>query len=145
VSLTTYLLICGLFLAQTPFEFGPQLGGSSGSQPEPGEESHFDITVDYGDLAPKTIMWRGVIFFSWCLFFLAAAGVVGLLPAMLLYLIGYMRFEGREGWRMTLAVAAPTWILSYILFHMVLTIPWPQALLGDWLIFLRSSNWFNLL
>ncbi len=145
VSLTTYLLISGLFLAQTPFEFGPQLGGSSGSQPEPGEEIRFDITADYGDLALKTIMWRGVIFFSWCLFFLAAAGVVGLLPAMLLYLIGYMRFEGRESWRMTLAVAAPTWILSYILFHMVLTIPWPQALLGDWLIFLRSSNWFNLL
>ena len=76
---------------------------------------------------------------------LAVAGIVGLLPAMLLFLIGYMRFEGGESWPTTLAIALLTWIVAYVLFHKILIIPWPQALLGDWLGFLRSSNWFNLM
>lgn len=145
VSLTGYLLVTRLFFAEAPFKSAAGMGIIPGPEAKPKEDVHFDITADYGDLQPNTILRRAVVYFAWCLFFLAAAGVVGLLPAMALYLIGYMRFEGKESWTTTLAVAVPVWGLSYILFHKVLIIPWPQALLGDWLPALRSSNWLNLL
>jgi TctA family transporter len=145
VSLTAYLLVTGLFFAEESFRFTRDMGNISGSDAKPKDDVHFDITADYGDLQPNAILRRAAVYFAWCLFFLAAAGVVGLLPAMALFLIGYIRFEGKESWRTTLAVVAPVWGLSYILFHKVLIIPWPQALLGDWLPSLRSSNWLNLL
>ncbi|MCZ6812803.1 MAG: tripartite tricarboxylate transporter permease [Alphaproteobacteria bacterium] len=145
VGLTGYLLVTRLFLAEEPFKLAPDVANIPGSEATQKHDMHFDITADYGDLQPNTILGRAAVYFAWCLFFLAAAAVVGLLPAMLLYLIGYIRFEGKESWTTTLAVAAPVWGLSYLLFHKVLIIPWPQALLGDWLPFLRSSNWLNLL
>ena len=145
VSLTGYLLITSVFFSQEPFDLMAKMDGISALQPKPRDEAHFDITADYGDLTPRTIFRRAMVYFAWLFLFLAAALVVGLLPAMFLFLIGYIRFEGKESWRMTLAVPAPTWILAYILFHKILIIPWPQALLGDWLGFLRSSNWLNLM
>ena len=145
VSLTGYLLITGLFFTQEPFALIPKLDDISGFQQKPAEGAHFDITADYGDLEPAAILRRAAIYFAWCFAFLGVAGIVGLLPAMLLFLIGYMRFEGKESWPATLGVALSTWIVAYILFHKILIIPWPQALLGDWLEFLRSSNWFNLM
>jgi TctA family transporter len=145
VGLTTYLLVTGLFFAEEPFKFTPDTGNIPGSEANPEEAVHFDITADYGDLQPNTIVRRAIVYFSWCLFFLAAAFVVGLLPAMALFLVGYIRFEGKESWKTTLAIAVPVWGLSYVLFHKILIIPWPQALLGNWLPALRSSNWLNLL
>jgi TctA family transporter len=145
VGLTAYLLVTSLFLAEEPFKFAPDIGNTPGSGAQPKEDVHFDLTADYGDLRQSTILRRAAVYFAWCLFFLAAAGVVGLLPAMLLYLIGYIRFEGKESWKTTLAIAGPIWGLSYFLFHKILIIPWPQALLGDWLPALRSSNWLTLL
>jgi hypothetical protein len=85
-----------------------------------------------------------VIYFAWLLFFLAAAEVVGLLPAMFLFLVGYIRFAGRETWEMTLAIAVPMWIGCYVLFHKLLVVPWPQTVLGDLFPALRSDAWLNL-
>jgi TctA family transporter len=144
VGLTAYLLLTGLFFAEEPFRLAPNIAGVPGTEPKSGEDMHFDITADYGELTRKDILGRAVVYFAWCLFFLVAAGVVGLLPAMAVFLIGYIRFEGRESWTTTLAVATTVWIAAYVLFHKILIIPWPQALLGDWLPFLRSSNWLNL-
>ena len=109
------------------------------------EEVHFDIQADYGDLDVPTIFKRAASYFGWLLFFFGAASVVGLLPAMFLFLVGYMRFEGKESWKVTLGVAIPMWLLSYGLFHKILFVPWPQTLLGDWFPELRSNIWTNLI
>ena len=105
---------------------------------------HFDIQVDFGDLSKRTIFIRAATYFAWCLFFLGAAAVVGILPALLLFLIGNIRFEGKESWKMTLAVALPVWGVSYILFHTILRILWPHAVIGDWFPALRSIQALNL-
>ena len=70
--------------------------------------------------------------------------MVGLLPAMFLFLVGYIRFEGRETWFITFAVSIPTWLLSYLLFHYVLIIPWPQSVIGDIFPGLRSEFLLNM-
>ncbi|MBT5457603.1 MAG: hypothetical protein HOK82_13430, partial [Rhodospirillaceae bacterium] len=80
----------------------------------------------------------------WCFFFFGSAAVVGLLPAMFLFLVGYMRFWGKESWVQTLGVAIPLWIFSYLLFHHVLIIPWPQTVVGDLFPVLRTMNNVNL-
>ena len=76
--------------------------------------------------------------------FFAAAGVIGLLPAMFVFLVGYMRFHGKESWKVTLAIAVPMWIGSYALFHRLLIVPWPPSLMGQLFPGLKSNIWLNL-
>ena len=105
----------------------------------------FDTRSDLGDLDPRETRRRALRYFAWCLFILVAAVIIGLLPAMLVFLIGYLRLEGRERWVPTLSVALGTWAAAYGLFHLLLRVPWPAAWLGDLLPVLRSSGLTNLL
>jgi TctA family transporter len=109
-----------------------------------GEDVHFDIKADYGDLSVMEIFRRAAVYFGWLLFFFAVAGVIGLLPSMFVFLAGYMRFAGGESWKTTLSIAVPMWIVSYLLFHVLLIVPWPQSLMGVWLPELKSNIWLNL-
>ncbi|MEX2450347.1 MAG: tripartite tricarboxylate transporter permease [Rhodospirillales bacterium] len=102
--------------------------------------AHFDIQADYGDLSAQTIFARAVVYFLWCLIFLGFALVIGLLPALFVLLVGYMRFVSRESWKMVVMVSVPVWAFSYGLFHYVLRVPWPPALLGDWFPVLRTLD-----
>lgn len=108
------------------------------------EDVHFDIQADYGDLDVPTIFSRAAVYFGWLLSFFGAAAVVGLLPAMFLFLVGFIRFQGRESWATALAVSVPMWVFCYFLFHRILIIPWPQTVVGDMFPAIRSSIWFNL-
>ncbi|MDA1325651.1 MAG: tripartite tricarboxylate transporter permease [Proteobacteria bacterium] len=105
---------------------------------------HFDIVVDFGDLSVETITRRAAYYFGWCLFFFGAAAVIGLLPSMFFFLVGYMRFWGKESWKMTLYIAVPLWAFCYFLFHKILIIPWPQTVVGDMFPVLRTMNDINL-
>ncbi len=108
------------------------------------DDVHFDIQADYGDLDVPTIFTRAAVYFGWLLFFFGVAALIGLLPAMLVFLVGFIRFEGKESWLTTLSISIPLWIFCYLLFHRILVIPWPQTVVGDIFPALRSSIWFNL-
>ena len=58
---------------------------------------HFDSSAA-GDLPGSGILKAGLLIFVWLLFFFGASAVIGLLPAMFVFLVGYMRFEGKETW-----------------------------------------------
>ena len=105
---------------------------------------HFDISADYGDLSGPEVFKRAAIYFIWLVFFFGASAVIGLLPAMFVFLVGYMRFEGKESWAISLTIASSIWFVSYMLFHKLLIIPWPQAVVGDMFPHLRSIPWANL-
>jgi TctA family transporter len=105
---------------------------------------HFDITVDFGDLTIETITRRACYYFGWCLFFFGSAAIIGLLPALFFFLVGYMRFWGKETWKQTLYIAVPLWCFCYWLFHKVLIIPWPQTVVGNLFPVLRTMNDINL-
>ena len=109
-----------------------------------GPKVHFDIVAEYGDLTRREITHRAFQFFGWCLFYLALAAIVGLLPASFLFLVAYMRAEGKERWRTTLIVTGATWIAAYLMFHALLHVAWPQALIGAVFPALRSNQWLNL-
>jgi hypothetical protein len=105
---------------------------------------HFDIVVDFGDIDIKTIWNRALVYFGWCFFFFGAASIIGLLPAMFVFLVGYMRFSGQESWKLVLGISIPLWAFCYFLFHEILIIPWPQTGVGDMFPVLRTINAVNL-
>src|SRR5690606_14123268 len=105
---------------------------------------HFDIVVDFGDLSVKPIMERALVYFGWLFFFFGFGAIIGLLPCMFFFLVGYMRFVGREAWGKTLLIASVMWAFCYYLFHKILIIPWPQSVIGDLFPVLRTMNDINL-
>ncbi len=143
---TVWLILAAMFVRPVRVESTGLLAGApQGDEGGPAaDDVHFDIQADYGDMPPRTIFMRAGIYFGWLLFFLGVAAVVGILPAIFLFLVGYMRFEGKESWTTTLAVAVPMGIFCYWLFHKILIVPWPQTVLGDMFPALRSNIWLNL-
>ncbi len=62
----------------------------------------------------------------------AAVAVVGMLPALFLFVFLYMVVEGRMRWLRALAILLPFALATYLLFHETLHVPWPRSYLGDW-------------
>ena len=87
---------------------------------------------------------RGAAVGGWLLFLLAASAIVGMLPAIALFLVGWFRLTAREGWTTTLAASAAMVAGIYLVFHWVLVMPWPDALIGDLVPRLRSTRAFSL-
>jgi len=144
IFLSVYVLL-KLFYERPPRKAAMRDGsGGTAVQEADQDDVHFDIVVDFGDLTFDTILKRAVVYFGWLLFFFGAASVVGLLPAMFLFLVGYMRFSGKETWITTLLIAAGMWAFCYFLFHEILIIPWPQSVVGDLFPVLRTINSINL-
>ncbi|MGY9006719.1 MAG: tripartite tricarboxylate transporter permease [Alphaproteobacteria bacterium] len=108
------------------------------------DDIHFDIQADYGDLTSRTIYIRAARYFGWCVGYVLLAHVIGLLLANLVFMLGYVRKEGGETWKVTLMSVLPMWLFCYGLFHMLLRILWPQALIGTWFPVLRSIREINL-
>ena len=100
---------------------------------------------DLSNLSAEETKRRALRYFGWCLFILIAALLVGLLPAMLIFLVGYLRIEAKEGWKTTLAVSLGVWVIAYLLFHQLLRVPWPTSVLGNLIPGLRSVGFTNLL
>lgn len=103
-----------------------------------------DVASDFGGLGEGTIARRGIVFFCWCLFYLVASAIIGMLPAMAVFLFFYTRFDGRERTWVAAAISIGMTAFSYGLFHWVLAVPWPDALIGDLLPSLRSDRAFRL-
>ncbi|MGV3650342.1 MAG: tripartite tricarboxylate transporter permease [Devosia sp.] len=65
--------------------------------------------------------------------------LIGLLPSMLLYMPFFMRVEGKLSWKRALLISVPMWIAIFVLFDVLLNVPWPQSLLGDTFPMLRRQ------
>jgi hypothetical protein len=108
------------------------------------KEVHFDIAQDFGDMNERQIMTRAAMFLGWCVFFALAGLIIGLLPVTLMFLVLYMRFWSKESWKATLWISGLLWAFYYVLFHVVLVVPWPQSLMGEIFPILRTTYYFNL-
>lgn len=135
VVMTALLLFLGMFVNTRRAET------STGDELD---DNHFDIQADYGDLTSRTIYARAGRYFLWCLCYIGLAHIIGLLPAILIFLVAYMSLEARENWKIVLAVSAGLWAFCYVLFHMVLRVHWPKSLVGEWFPVFRSIRELNL-
>jgi hypothetical protein len=130
------LLFCALTLANEVFG---KPAGAAGTGPVDGilpegtsgrQKMHMDIESHIGHLPTRVKLLRGALFFGWMAAFLASMATIGLVATVPLFIIAYMRSEGRERWSLTLPMAIGTTLFIYVLFDRVLAIPWPQTLLG---------------
>ena len=95
-------------------------------------EMHMDLHTDMSHLTTRTVIERAAAFFGWLLAFMGSMATIGLIPTIPVFVIAYMRLEGRERWTLVLPQAAVLTVLVYIVFHRLLTIPWPATLIGQW-------------
>ncbi len=94
---------------------------------------HMDIqAAGQEDLSARTIAVRGITFFGWLVGYMAMMATVGVLATTLIFIVAYMRIEGREPWKLTLPMAGSMVFLIWLLFDQFLTVPWPPTLFGDW-------------
>jgi len=91
---------------------------------------HLDIAVDDAGVDSRTVLRRAAAFLAWLIGFLCLTGIIGMLPAIFIFVIAYMRAEAKEAWILTLSCAAGLTIFSYIVFDYLLALPWPLPLVG---------------
>lgn len=146
IGATILLLLTSLFLA--PTAAAATTGGATAAASSPGGEEggagHFDIQADYGDLTARTIYIRAFRYFCWCVGYVLLAQVIGMIPALLVFLIGYIRFEGGDPWKWALIIGGGMWTFCYVLFHMILRVLWPDSLMREWFPGLRAIRELNL-
>jgi len=116
-----------------------------GKEPDPamrgnadgGHGPQMDLGVDAG-----TARRQSVVYFAWLLMFLLAIWLVGFLPAIAIFVLGYMCVGFGEPAVRSAAFAAVTVLLCWLLFDRLLAVAWPASLLGDLLPNLRSALGF---
>jgi hypothetical protein len=147
------ILFCGLSLANEVLGVhergGAPAAAAAGTAPaapaaEPGGDAkrpkkiHMDIASKTAHLPGATILSRGFMFFGWMAGFMLLMWIIGLIPAVPIFIISYMRLEGREKWRIVIPMAAAVVLLIYVVFDQLLAIPWPPTLLGTFFPMLKA-------
>jgi TctA family transporter len=134
------ILFCSLSLLNDIFKSPTKvaLGLEKRAKAAVSEKIHMDIGSNITHLPVRTVITRGVIFFSWMVFFLCSMAIIGLIPTVPVFIIAFMRIEAKEPWKITLPMALFMVIFVYLLFDQLLSIPWPGSVVGDWLPFLKD-------
>jgi TctA family transporter len=135
------VIACSLSLANDIFNKRQRealaVGGIAGNpgnpaMPSGSQKIHMDIASKTAHLPGPIILIRGFMFFGWMVAFLCSMAVIGLIPTVPIFVIAYMRLEGPEKWRHAIIMALVMTTLIYVVFDQLLTIPWPQTLLGTY-------------
>lgn len=83
---------------------------------------------------------RSLTYAVWCLALLVGIAAIGLLPAVLIFQIAFMRVVGKERWGLILPISICYAIFMYLLFEEIVHVHWPRSLLGDMIPWLRSAT-----
>ena len=99
--------------------------------------------LGYGLLSDRDIRQRAVGYFLWVFGVLLLAWLIGVLPALFLFVLAFLRFHGKESWPRTLLVSVGIFAFVWILFDQILHEAWPQTVIGDLVPGLRGRlHWF---
>jgi hypothetical protein len=92
------------------------------------------------NLAGAVVMRRAFSHFLWLGGFLGLVAVIGFIPAIGVFSLGYMRLNFGEPWPRAAIVGAVTALFCWAIFDQALAVPWPHALLGDVFPALRDAT-----
>ncbi len=106
-------------------------GLKGGAKDEVMESLHLDLSVQDEGLETKVMLTRAITYLAWLLGFVGLAALFGMLPAVFLFVILYMRIEGNEPWILTMSCAIGLVLFAWFLFDYLLALPWPQTVIGD--------------
>src|ERR1700726_931382 len=122
------ILFCSLSLINDVFGLHERNGG--GVLAGKSQKIHMDIASKTAHLPTKVILTRGFLFFGWMAGFAACMALIELIPTVPVFIIAFMRAEGREPWKIVIPMAASVVLLIYVVFDQLLAIPWPPTLAG---------------
>ena len=125
------------------YEQAPAEAGPDAIQAPGGDGEISDLDGNIRKLPLRDLLARSGNFLGWLILYMVLTALIGLLPAMFVFLMGYMRIQGRESWKVSISIAVPTCAFAYIVFHQVVSVVWPKSYLGDWLPVLRQHHWLN--
>ncbi|CAE7927823.1 unnamed protein product, partial [Symbiodinium necroappetens] len=111
--------------------------------PDADDGAHFDVKSDMGGLANMVVLQRAAIFAGWMIGFCISMALIGMMPTAALFVVLYMRVEGRERWLTSLLYALAIAVFIYVIFVKTLNVPWPRSMLGNWfpdLVYLDRDN-----
>jgi TctA family transporter len=128
------ILFCSLSLINDVFGLHDRGAGAATARADgKGQQKiHMDIASKTAHLPGAVILKRGFLFFGWMASFMAVMAVIGLIPTVPIFIVSYMRIEGREPWKIAIPMAAAVTLLIYVVFDQFLAIPWPPTLLGTY-------------
>ncbi len=141
---TGALLFCALSLLNDVFGLHERGGGTAAAPAAPAggdktkQKIHMDIASKTAHLPGKIILTRGFLLFGWMAAFAACMAVIGLIPTAPVFIISFMRLEGREPWKIVIPMAAAVVLLIYVVFDQLLAIPWPPTLAGTFFPILKA-------
>ncbi|MDP2620544.1 MAG: tripartite tricarboxylate transporter permease [Hyphomicrobiales bacterium] len=130
---TTALIMAGMSLLNYVFR-RPAV-----SDPSKPKRMSLDVEVDDAGAAVALVARRATVFLVWILGLYLGIYLIGMLPALFLFIVLYMRVDGNERWSQVAAVAASITAFNFVLFDYLLRIPWPRAIIGDLLPDLRYA------
>jgi TctA family transporter len=128
---TGAILFCALSLLNDVFGLHErQAAAGAGADGQGTQKIHMDIASKTAHLPAKIILTRGILFFGWMAGFAACMALIGLIPTVPVFIASFMRYEGREPWKIVIPMAAAVVLLIYVVFDQLLAIPWPPTLAG---------------
>jgi Na+/proline symporter len=84
-------------------------------------------------IVPPLARRRTAVAIGWIAGFFAAIVLLGFPLAVPLFMVLYLKLQGREGWIVSLALTAVVWALFYGLFDRLLHLPFPAGWVQQWL------------
>ncbi len=132
------ILFCSLGLINDIFGLHGRPGDAAAADGKKSQKIHMDIVSKTSHLPGATILVRGFSFFGWMAGFMVLMWVIGLIPAVPIFIASYMRIEGRERWRIVIPMATSVVLLIYVVFDQLLAIPWPPTLAGTFFPILKA-------
>lgn len=107
--------------------------------------SHLDVTTDFSGLSSRQVRNRSLGYFGWLIALLAGCYGIGMLPATIIFIFAFLRFEGKETWKLSLLITLCAAVIYYLVFHLVLRISWPDSMLGSTLSWASSYRLLDLI
>jgi hypothetical protein len=92
------------------------------------EAQAMDFQLAIGDESGR----RTVTAIGWMLGFFAAIVLLGFPIAVPLFMVLYLKMQGRESWALTIAMTLAVWGVFYGLFVYLLHLPFPAGWVFEW-------------
>jgi TctA family transporter len=114
--------------------------GTARGRPTGASRARSEIAGALEGLTDAVVYGRLAVQALWLIGLLAGVALIGMLPALALFMLLYMTIEGRTRLGTALMIVLPLWVGMYVLFVKLLHVPWPPSLLGDALPWLRAAS-----
>jgi hypothetical protein len=115
------------------------------STAETTEQPAGDLSGEFAGMELTVVVRRAAEFLAALVGYIVLSAVVGLLPALPIFVLLYMVLIGKERWIFATVAAVCLFTFCYLLFHQVLNVVWPQALLGEYLPMFRDTRALRLM